>query len=240
MDVENAIILAGGKGTRLRPLTFDVPKPLIKINGKPLIEYVIEELERNGIKNIYLSLGYKSSKIVDYFKKRHKFGANIEFVVEGKPLGTGGAIKYAMSKLQNYSKVVVVNADTIYRIDLARMLDVHNEKNALVTMGVVNVDDISGFGVIEAENGKVTNFAEKPNPENTKSKTINAGIYIINRNVFEKYPLNESFSFEKEFLEKVCKSENIMAFPVEKFTTINDIKQYKEAKEAFENAGGEI
>ncbi|MGC9099220.1 MAG: nucleotidyltransferase family protein [Candidatus Micrarchaeia archaeon] len=240
MELEDAIILAGGKGTRLRPLTFEVPKPLIKINGKPLIEYAVEELERNGIKNIYLSLGYKSNKIIDYFNKRHKFGARIEFIIESKPLGTGGAIRYAMSKMQRYEDVAVVYADTVYRFDLKQMHTLHKARNALVTIGTVEMEDIRGFGVLETADSKVVNFVEKPDPKSVQSRTVSAGVYILSKIVEEKLPKSEAFSFEKDFLSKACKEENILHFPIERFITVNNIEQYKIAKNMLKFAGGEI
>ncbi|MGB9732299.1 MAG: nucleotidyltransferase family protein [Candidatus Micrarchaeia archaeon] len=238
--LENAILLAGGKGTRLRPLTFDVPKPLIKINGKPIIEYALEELERNGISKVYVSLGYKAQKVIKYLEHRKKFGADIEYVIESKPLGTGGAIRYAMGKMQRYEDVAIVYGDTIFSAEMQKMHEFHKEMGALVTIGSTVVENVKGFGVLEEKDGRVVGFVEKPEPSAVKSKMVNSGIYIVNRSIVEKFPKLESFSFEKDFLQKVYTNEKIFHHPIGKFITVNDIEQYKKAKEAMRIAGGEI
>ncbi len=239
MGVENAIILAGGKGTRLRPLTFDLPKPLIKVRGKPLVEYAIEELERNNIKRIYLSIGYKANKIIEYINHRRKFGAQIDFIIESKSLGTGGAIKYALSQIEGYDDIVIVNANTIFKINLEDMYFYHKRSGALITIGSTVVDDVTGFGVIEEENGKIISFVEKPDPKRAKTNTINSGIYILNKKALEKMPKEKSFSLEKDFLEKICLKEPIYHYPISRFITVNDIEQYKKAEEAMKNLQGE-
>ena len=237
----NAIILAGGKGTRLRPLTFDIPKPLVKVNGKPLIEYALEELERNGVENVYISLGYKAEKIMHYLDHRKKFGANIEYVLESKPLGTGGALRHAMEKMQGYEDVISVNGDTIFKVEFDKMYEFHKKNKALITMGSFRLDNVRGFGVIETEGGRIVRFIEKPDPKEVKSNMINAGIYIISKRVLDKFPREESFSLEKDFIEKIYKEEVIHHFPIERFITVNDIEQYKKANEEVRKlAGGEI
>jgi NDP-sugar pyrophosphorylase family protein len=237
----NAIILAGGKGTRLRPLTFDIPKPLVKVNGKPLIEYALEELERNGVENVYISIGYKAEKIMHYLDHRKKFGANIEYVLESRPLGTGGALRHAMEKMQRYEDVISVNGDTIFKVEFDKMYEFHKKNKALITMGSFRLDDIRGFGVIETEGSRISRFIEKPDPKEVKSNMINAGIYIISKRVLDKFPREEIFSLEKDFIEKIYKEEIIQHFPIERFITVNDIEQYKKANEEVRRlAGGEI
>lgn len=237
----DAIILAGGKGTRLRPLTFDIPKPLVKVNGKPLIEYALEELERNGVENVYISLGYKAEKIMHYLDHRKKFGANIEYVLESKPLGTGGALRHAMEKMQRYEDLILVNGDTIFKAELDKMYEFHKKNEAFITMGSFRLDDIRGFGVIETNGDRIARFIEKPDPKEVKSNIINAGIYIISKRVLDKLPREESFSLEKDFIEKIYKEEVIQHFPIERFITVNDIEQYKKANEEVRRlAGGEI
>ena len=237
----NAIILAGGKGTRLRPLTFDIPKPLVKVNGKPLIEYALEELERNGVENVYISIGYKAEKIMHYLDHRKKFGANIEYVLESRPLGTGGALRHAMEKMQRYEDVISVNGDTIFKVEFDKMYEFHKKNKALITMGSFRLDNVRGFGVIETEGSRISRFIEKPDPKEVKSNMINAGIYIISKRVLDKFPREEIFSLEKDFIEKIYKEEVIQHFPIERFITVNDIEQYKKANEEVRRlAGGEI
>ena len=237
----DAIILAGGKGTRLRPLTFDIPKPLVKVNGKPLIEYALDELERNDVENVYISLGYKAEKIMHYLDHRKKFGANIEYVLESKPLGTGGALRHTMERMQGYEDVVLVNGDTIFKADLDKMYAFHKKNEALITMGSFRLNDIRGFGVIETNGDRIARFIEKPDPKEVKSNMINAGIYIISKRILDKLPKEESFSLEKDFIEKIYKEDVMLHYPIDMFITVNDIEQYKRANEEVRKlAGGEI
>ena len=127
--LDTAIILAGGQGTRLRPLTDNLPKAMIPINGRPLLEHLVRSLERYGIKNIILSTGYMADKITGYFESnRGSFSSSITFSNEDKPLGTGGAIKRAMLSLRDKPDVLVLNADTLYAFDLDAMYELHRRE----------------------------------------------------------------------------------------------------------------
>ncbi|MGC8496248.1 MAG: nucleotidyltransferase family protein [Candidatus Micrarchaeia archaeon] len=234
--VKDAIIIAGGEGTRLRPITYEIPKPLVRLNGTPLIEYAISELERNGISTILLSIGYKSKQIIDYFeqtKNTHK--ASISYVVEEKPLGTGGAIRYAINSSSFSGDVVIANADTVYSVDLNAMYKVHQQEGSLVTIGTFVVDDVTGFGVVKTLGSRITEFVEKPDPNNAPSRIINAGIYIASPSLKSKLPQKESFSFEKDFLQVSCTKEVISAFPIDRFITVNSNEQLEKAEKILRN-----
>ncbi|MGC8479395.1 MAG: nucleotidyltransferase family protein [Candidatus Micrarchaeia archaeon] len=226
-NLETTIILAGGEGKRLRPFTENSPKPMITLFDKPLIEYIIHLSEKNGIKKIILSVGYKAEKIIEYFnKKKNEFSSKIEYSVENTPLGTGGAIKLALSKCTDKTDVLVINGDSIFFVDFKKMYEFHKKNNALITIGVTMVSDISKSGAIKTSGSLITDFIEKPMIK--KSGMINAGIYLINLRILNKLPKTDKFSFEKDFLEKECKNNTLYSYKLDEFYTINDIEQYND------------
>jgi len=162
-----ALFLAGGLGTRLRPITNDLPKPMVPIMGKPLLERNIERLKSFGIDEIVLSTCYKPHKIDKYFEDGKKFGVKINYITEESPLGTAGAIKNAEDFLGD--TFLVFNADILSDIDIADMIRFHKEKGALATIAVTRVDNPSAYGVIEHDDDSfITAFKEKPQPHESK------------------------------------------------------------------------
>lgn len=233
MDITKAFVICGGEGTRLRPLTYETPKPMVKVNGVPVIDKVVYELKRNGIADITLAIGYKSEMFMEHFGNGRKFGVNISYSVEDKLLGTGGAIKKALNSCRGISEgedVLVVNGDNIFDIDVKAMHAVHEKHKALVTIAVKEVDDVTGYGVISEENGVIKKFVEKPDPKEAESKLINLGIYIINSRALMMLPKDEVFSMERDFFAKVPKNETLCAY-VSKgiWYPIDTIERYNKA-----------
>lgn len=191
----DAIILAGGKGTRLKPLTDYVPKPLIPINNKPIIEWQIRYLKKLGIKNIVICSGYKSGQIEDYLEKKANFGSKIRFSIEKNPLGTGGAIKKAAKMVQGNS-FVVLNGDIITNIDIRK---IYKKKNSIAL-----VELKTKYGTVTIHEDKITEFREKKSVPNV---WMNAGIYHLDRNIVEKLPANGAI--EKTTFLKYAKVGNL-------------------------------
>lgn len=192
-----SLFLAGGFGTRLRPITKDLPKPMVPIMGKPLLERNIENLKRFGIDEIVLSTCYKPKKIMKYFGDGSRFGVKISYICEDEPLGTAGAIKNAEYFFDD--TFLVFNADILSDFDISEMISFHKEKGALATIAVTHVDNPSAYGVIEHDkNGYITAFREKPNPSETNSDLINAGIYIFEPELLKEIPAGRAVSIERE------------------------------------------
>jgi mannose-1-phosphate guanylyltransferase len=190
-----ALLLVGGKGTRLRPLTDRLPKPMVPVMGRPLLERTIENLRRHGVDEIILSTCYKSEAIETYFGDGADFGLKIHYVNEDTPLGTGGAIKNC-EKYFNDS-FFVMNADILSNINLSEMLRYHRRKNTDVTIAVTRVEDPSAYGVIEYDNdGYALSFREKP--KEIVSHFINAGFYIFEPGVLKRIPSGRVVSVERE------------------------------------------
>jgi mannose-1-phosphate guanylyltransferase len=188
-----AIILSGGKGTRLLPLTLNTPKPMLPIGGKPHLEYIIELLKTHGITDIVFSTGYLHEHILEYFGDGRKFGVKIQYKEDGdKPLGTAGAIKNCLDEVGS-ENFLVFNGDILTNIDLTGIINIHKKNSRShkdITIALAPVDDPSSFGVAVKDNGRITSFIEKPKSL-TYGNHINAGIYIMNKEALEDIPSNE-------------------------------------------------
>ncbi len=192
-----SIILIGGFGTRLEPLTVTRPKTMVPVLNRPFLELIIQRLRDCGIKDIVLSLGHLPDCIIDYFGNGSKLGVNLQYVVEDKPLGTGGGIKNAQKYLDE--TFLVVNGDVFTDINITKMTDFHTNKNALATIALIPVNDPSRYGVIEAdETGRVKKFLEKPGIHEITTALINAGLIIMEPSILDYIPNNKKFSYEKE------------------------------------------
>src|SRR5262245_17057029 len=190
-----ALILAGGEGTRLRPLTIHTPKPVVPIVNRPFLYYQLDILKRAGINDITLSLSYQPNKIADIFGEGEELGLKIRYAVEASPLGTAGAYKNAQEQLK--TTAVVFNGDILTDIDLARVVAYHRSKKAAATIVLTPVENPSAYGLVETESdGQVRRFLEKPKPEEITCNTINAGVYILEPHVLDYIPAGEKFSFE--------------------------------------------
>lgn len=218
-----AIVLAGGLGTRLRSVVSDLPKPMAPIGDKPFLEYILKYLQRNDITRAILSVGYKWEAIKEYFGDKFE---NIELVysVEDEPLGTGGAIKKAMSHIKN-EQVYIINGDTFFDVELKSLALYHESKLMLSLKHMTNFDR---YGCVERDKSNfVTTFTEKGFRE---SGNINGGIYLASKDIFDDYELNEKFSFE-EFMQNEFKGLKISAKVFENyFIDIGIPEDYEKAQ----------
>lgn len=190
-----ALILAGGEGTRLRPLTIHTPKPIVPLANRPFLFYQIALLKRAGITDITLSLSYQPNKIESVFGDGEELGLRIRYVVEATPMGTAGAYKYSQERLNQTT--IVFNGDILTDINIAELVARHREKKAAATIALAPVENPSAYGLVETDSdGRVRRFVEKPKSEEITCNTINAGIYVLEPGVFKYIPAGEKFSFE--------------------------------------------
>jgi D-glycero-alpha-D-manno-heptose 1-phosphate guanylyltransferase len=205
MIIKDAIILAGGLGTRLRSAVPDLPKCMAPVAGKPFLHYVITYLQKQGIQHFIFSLGYKHEVIETYLKEYFP-ALSYHTSIEASPLGTGGAIKLAVEK-STCKNVLILNGDTIFEINVQQLAAFHNEQNADCTLSLKPMKDFERYGVVETDSkGNVESFKEK---KYYSAGLINGGVYALNINRFLSLPLPEIFSFEKDYLEKYFSSQNI-------------------------------
>ena len=190
-----ALILAGGKGTRLRPLTVYTPKPVVPICNRPFLLYQIDTLRRAGITDITLSLSYQPFKIEQQLGDGSDYGVKITYTVEPLPMGTAGAYKFAEDLIRE--PTVVFNGDIVTDLDLKSVIRQHNSRKAAATIVLAPVENPSAYGLVETEeDGRVRRFLEKPNPDEISCNTINAGTYILDPKVLDFVPTGENYSFE--------------------------------------------
>ena len=192
------LILAGGKGTRLRPLTVFTPKPIVPVVNKPFLLYQIEILRRAGISDITLSLSYQPDKIEDVLNETSDLGVQISFITEPHPMGTGGAYRFAAGDIRETT--IVFNGDILTDCDLKKLLSFHTKNRADATIALTPIEDPSRYGLVSTDNdGRVLEFLEKPTDEALERltvKTINAGIYVLEPSILELIPQGENRSFE--------------------------------------------
>ena len=194
-----AILLAGGKGTRLRPLTIHTPKPIVPIFNRPFLHYQLDLLKQvPEIDEVILSLNYQPRRIEEIFGDGSDVGIKIRYVVEPAPLGTAGAVKYAGDKLTE--SVVVFNGDVLTQLDLGAVIRMHRERQARATIVLTPVEDPSAYGLVETdEGGNIRRFLEKPKPEDITTNRINAGIYVLEPETFDRIPSDVAWSIERSY-----------------------------------------
>jgi NDP-sugar pyrophosphorylase family protein len=194
-----AILLAGGKGTRLRPLTIHTPKPIVPIFDRPFLHYQLDLLKQVAeIDEVILSLNYQPRRIEEIFGDGSEAGIALRYVVEPAPLGTAGAVRYAGESLRE--SVVVFNGDVLTEVDLAAVIAVHRERKAKATIVLTPVENPSAYGLVETdEGGNIRRFLEKPKADQITCDTINAGIYVLEPDTFDRIPQDTPWSIERSF-----------------------------------------
>jgi mannose-1-phosphate guanylyltransferase len=208
-----AILLAGGMGTRLRPLTAHTPKPIVPIFNRPFLYYQLDLLRKiPEIDEVILSLNYQPRRIEEIFGDGADIGLRIRYVVEPQPLGTAGAVKYAEEFLTD--SVVVFNGDVLTEVDLASVIRLHRERKAKATIVLTPVENPSAYGLVETDaQGNVTRFLEKPKADEITCDTINAGIYVLEPETFDRIPANTNWSIERSYFPSLVeRGETFVAY----------------------------
>ena len=231
MPFSEAIILAGGLGTRLRGVIGDTPKCMASVAGKPFLHYLFRYLTTQNISRIVLSLGYKSEAVIEWSAKE-EWPFQIDQVIEEAPLGTGGGIRLAMEQC-TANDVFVLNGDTMFMIDLAQMLSFHRQSPAETTLAIKAMEHFDRYGTVRmATDGAITSFEEKaPKIQGN----INGGIYLINRQAFLQRAFPQKFSFEKDYLEQYVSEAVFYGWTSDAyFIDIGVPQDYKQARLDFQ------
>ena len=238
MNINKAIILAGGLGERLRPLTNKTPKPLILIQGKPLLQHIIENLKLHGVTEIILSVGYKAEEIQNYFKDGSHLGINISYSIEDEPLGTGGAIKKASVGLTE--PFIALNGDNLSDFDFKELIKVHQQNGTKITLTLFPVEDVTQYGIADLDGTKIKQFIEKPSVDEAPSNLNNAGGYIINPGVLDILPPGKS-SIERDCFEKLALLGEITAYIHKgQWFPTDTLEKYNKAREEFKPLTAEL
>ena len=217
------IILAGGKGTRLPRSAKNIPKPLVKIAGKTILQHQVDILKKHGLADIRFSLGYEANQIIDYLKNKY------EYIIESEPLGTGGAIKFASKDLKQ--EFMVLNGDILSNIDFSEFIKFHKDVPQTNSLMVWRCPDARDYGLLDLAGKKATKFLEKP--EHPTTGYINAGFYILSPNIFKNIK-KVSFSIERDIFPKLAKKGQLAAYIHKGYwTDLGTEKRLKEARNKF-------
>ncbi len=208
-----AVVLAGGEGTRLRPLTFSTPKQMLPVAGRPVIERVVQELSRHGVDEVVLSLGYRPDAFIAAYPEGRCAGVRLRYVVEETPLDTAGAIAFAAHEAGVGSETfIAMNADVLTEIDVTALVEFHYERGGQATIALTPVDDPSLFGVVPVDGiGKVEAFIEKPPAALAPTNMINAGIYVLEPSFLERVPTGRRVSVEREVFPALVDAGSLYA-----------------------------
>jgi len=225
-----AVILAGGLGTRLRPLTNSKPKPMLPVGEKPILEHLVEWTKKGGIKSIVLCVSYLRKSIEDYFEDGKKFGVTIEYAISKKPLATAGQLKTAEEFIDD--DFVCMYGDSIFDFSLKNMIKQHVMKKSFVTMGLNEFKTNLPYGVIESsKNGRIISWNEKPEIK----ANVNMGCYVMNSDIFNLIPKNKPYGMDDVIKNAMKKKQKVNSFITKKgFTDIGNKESYKQACDEYE------
>lgn len=228
---ENPVFLmAGGFGTRLRPLTNNCPKPLLRIGEKPILEIILESFVAVGFHNFYISTHYKPEMIRDYFGDGSKWGVKITYVHELEPLGTAGALGLLPRDLPDLP-LIVMNGDILTKVDFKNLLKYHNENSSLATMCVREYHHQIPYGVIFADDHKITSIIEKPN----QKYFVNAGVYVLDASIIHQVKQNEHIDMPTLLTEYIDKGKPVSMFPLHEYwLDIGQMKDFNQAQSDVE------
>ncbi|HEY3810777.1 MAG TPA: NDP-sugar synthase [Acidimicrobiales bacterium] len=211
-----AVVLVGGEGSRLRPLTFTTPKQMLPVGGRPMIERVLEQLAEHGVDEAVLSLGYRPDAFIDAYPDGTCVGVKLVYAVEDSPLDTAGAIRFAAQFARIDDTFVVVNGDVLTGLDVSGLVAFHRDRQAEATIALTPVEDPSAFGVVPTDAvGRVVAFIEKPPRDEAPTNLINAGTYVLEASVLARIPGGRRVSIERETFPSLVGDGRLYAWPSE-------------------------
>lgn len=224
------ILMAGGLGTRLKPLTDGTPKPLLNVGTKPILQTIVENFVSFGFKDIIISVNYKADMIKNYFQDGKNFGANISYLEESKRLGTAGALSLIKEKIDK--PFFVMNADLLTNVNFENLLNFHIEANSIATMCVREYDFQVPYGVIKTKNDKITSIEEKP----IQKFFVNSGIYVLSPSILKNIPEDTFYDMPTLFNELIKEQKNVISFPIHEYwLDIGHIEDFQKAQLEYEH-----
>jgi dTDP-glucose pyrophosphorylase len=224
------ILMVGGLGTRLRPLTEKTPKPMLPVGGKPILQTIVEKFVSYGFVNIVMCVGYKSNMIQEYFGDGSRFGAKIEYVLENKRMGTAGALSLLSDSQKPREPFFVMNGDLLTNVNFEHLLTFHQENEAMATMCVREYDFQVPYGVVSVENGNILSIEEKP----IHKFFVSAGIYMLSPECISYIPKNQFFDMPTLFDKLIDIQKKVVSFPLREYwLDIGRIEEYEKANKEY-------
>ncbi|MFO8015739.1 MAG: nucleotidyltransferase family protein [Candidatus Woesearchaeota archaeon] len=236
MKIKTAVLLVGGLGTRLRPITYEIPKALIPVHGKPVTEHLLDLFRKYEVNNIILCVGHMKEKIKDYFRDGSQFGISIDYVDEDEGLGTAGPLKLGCRILPDRfnGTIIVSNGDELKDIDLEKMYNLHKKNNALATIALTEVEDPSRYGAARMEGSRILEFVEKPGKGKAPSSLVNAGLYIIEPEVIKGIKGDVSM-LETDVFPKLAEQGKLYGYHFKgQWFDIGNMERYEDAIKNWE------
>ena len=220
-----AVLMAGGFGRRLQPLTKTTPKPMLKVGSKPILEIIVDQLADSGFRKIYISVFYKAGLVQEYFGRGEKWGVEIDYLVEESPLGTAGALSLLPDDIGAYP-VLVMNGDILTRVDFSKLIKFHEEQRCGLTVGVREYDFQVPYGVISVEENRILEIAEKP----VHTFFVNAGIYVVDQGLIDRINRHSRRDMTEVIEKQLSSNQSVNAFPIHEYwMDIGMIEQYEQA-----------
>jgi|ETNmetMinimDraft_26_1059896.scaffolds.fasta_scaffold07453_4 dTDP-glucose pyrophosphorylase len=220
-----AVLMAGGFGRRLQPLTETTPKPMLKVGSKPILEIIVDQLADSGFRKIYISVFYKAGLVQEYFGRGEKWGVEIDYLVEESPLGTAGALSLLPDDIGAYP-VLVMNGDILTRVDFSKLIKFHEEQRCGLTVGVREYDFQVPYGVISVEENRILEIAEKP----VHTFFVNAGIYVVDQGLIDRINRHSRRDMTEVIEKQLSSNQSVNAFPIHEYwMDIGMIEQYEQA-----------
>ncbi len=239
LGIKKAFILAGGEGTRLRPITYEIAKPLVPVRGKPVLQWNLELCSIFGIEEVVIALGYKHEQIEERFGNGSELGLKIKYNVEEVFLGTAGALKFAEKDFRSENKFIMLNGDECKDIDFVSLNRTFEQNDATAAIALTEIDYTAAGGIVKTEGEKIVNFDEKPRGEMMGKKMINAGAYILSPQIFDYIPGAQTISIEKETFPKLVAEGKAFALPcVNQFFQTDTFERYEKAIFGWKGFGG--
>ncbi|MBI4067415.1 nucleotidyltransferase family protein [Candidatus Gottesmanbacteria bacterium] len=232
--VSQAVILAGGPGLKMRPFTYEMPKSLFPVSGKPILEHALELLRKHDIRDIIIVVSHLGDKIRDHLGSGRKYGLKITYVKEEKPMGTGGALRMTQ-KLIDSETFVVLHGDVLIDINLYDLVAFHKDQDAVATLALTSVVDPSIYGSVKLHGVKIVDFIEKPKRGSMTSQLINSGIYVFEPDIFKYIPSQGSYLLEDIF-PKLAREKKLAGFSFEgKWFDIGTPASYERAIKSWQS-----
>lgn len=229
VKTNKVILMVGGLGSRLRPLTDNIPKPMLKVGNKPILQTIVEKFAEYGYTNIVLCVNYKSHVIEDYFRDGNEFGVNIEYIFEEQRMGTAGAL--SLLKEKPTEPFFVMNGDLLTNVNFEHLDSYHITNRSIGTMCVREYDFQVPYGVVNIKDSKILSIKEKP----THKFFVSAGIYMLSPEILEYIPKNEFYDMPTLFEKLISENKNIISFPLREYwLDIGRLEEYKKANEEYD------
>lgn len=209
--IKKALILAGGDGVKMRPFTYELPKTMLPVRGRPIMEHIVDLLREYDVREIYVAIGYLGDKIKDHFGDGSKFGVKISYIEEKKKIGTGGALKQALQAMSR-EPFLMIWGDVLIDIDLGDFINFYLEEGSAITVALTSVSDPSDYGSVRLHGDKVVEYVEKPKKSKTISHLVSAGVHIVDPSISEFMSSKSQFMLEEDVIPKLIKNNQIRGY----------------------------